>query len=413
MTGDVSVWLPLSLLGALVWGVWLIRQVLGAGYRPAQNDHWESTSVIVPIYREDWQVLERCLESWEANNPSEILLVVDHTEKALIPMVEARTRDEPRIRVIVVTPPGKRHALATGIRAAKSDILVLTDSDTMWAQGFLAKILMAFADSAVGGVGCRQNVFQPGTSIWRRLADWMLDVRFLHQLPPMARKKAIPCISGRTASYRRQAVLPVVDELEYETFWGKPCVSGDDGRLTWLILRDGWKTAYQINARAWTVFPNSFRGFLQQRVRWSRNSYRCYFRAMWKGWMWRQPLITPMSVIQNLTGPFTLLIPVGLLIWAIIDHSWFLAAVVGAWLLLGRAIKGVGHLLHRPEALLYLPLITVVFIIVMIPVKVYSLLTLNKQGWITRTSDKTVAEGQGSETLSPELQQGLISPAQN
>src|SRR5207253_1161837 len=83
---------------------------------------------------------------------------------------------------------------------------------------------------------CRQNVYRPGTSLWRRVADWMLDVRFIHYLPATARKGAVPCISGRTAAYRRHAILPVLDEMEFETFWGKPCISGDEGRLTWLLL---------------------------------------------------------------------------------------------------------------------------------------------------------------------------------
>jgi hyaluronan synthase len=302
---------------------------------------------------------------------------------------------------VVVVPPGKRHALAVGIREARSDVVVLTDSDPMWHKGFLRTLMMGFADTDVGGVGCRQNVYRPGTSLWRRVADWMLDVRYLHYLPAMARNGAIPCISGRTAAYRRAAVLPVVAELEYETFWGKRCISGDDGRLTWLILRDGWKAGYQINARAWTVFPNTFRGFVKQRVRWSRNSYRCYLRAMWRGWLWRQPVITSVSVIQNLVGPFTLMLATYFLIVELLAHRWGLAVLVGSWLMLGRAIKGVGHLFSEPEALLFLPLITVVFIVVMIPVKLYALVTLNKQGWITRREEGGVAEGQSSATLGP------------
>jgi N-acetylglucosaminyltransferase len=271
----------------------------------------------------------------------------------------------------------------------------------MWEDGFLPKLLAGFADARVGGVGCRQNVYQPGTSIWRRLADWMLDVRFLHYLPAMARVTAVPCISGRTAAYRRAAILPLLGDLEFETFLGKRCVSGDDGRLTWLILREGWRTGYQGNARAWTVFPNTFRAFVKQRIRWSRNSYRCYLRAVGRGWLWRQPVITSVSVIQNLLGPFTLALATTFLIVELVRHQWGLALLAWSWLLLGRAIKGVGHLFSEPSTLLYIPLITAVFIVVMIPVKFYALLTMNVQGWITRREDMDVAEGQSNQTLQP------------
>ncbi len=395
-------WVPLSFLGLFVWGSWIVRQVLGARYRPSLAPYSDPASVIVPVFREDEHVLDRCIRSWLANDPAEVLLVIDHSEHELIPVANGWAESNSRIRVIVVDPPGKRHALAVGVRAATSPIVLLTDSDTMWEEGFLSKVLSGFADPSVGGVGCRQNVYRPGASLWRRVADWMLDVRFIHSLPAMARHNAIPCISGRTAAYRRAAILPLLDELEFETFLGRRCISGDDGRLTWLILRDGWGAGYQMNARAWTVFPNSFRGFVNQRIRWSRNSYRCYVRAIGNGWMFHQPVVTSVNVIQNLVGPFTLSIAVYFLLRAVVDHSWIVAGVAAAWLLAGRAIKGIGHLASEPEALLYVPLVSVIFVIVMIPVKLYSLLTLNRQGWITRLAEGGVAEGQGSDTIDPD-----------
>lgn len=393
-------WLPLSLLGLLTWGGWGLRQLLGALYRPATNAHREAASVVVPVYREDVVVLERSLASWLRSDPDEVILVIDRSEHEAIARATEWSADDPRVRVLVVRPPGKRHALCAGIRAARCPIVVLTDSDTLWGDGFLRHLLMAFADLRVGGVGCRQNVLEPHSSIWRRSADWMLDVRFLHYLPCMARRQAVPCISGRTAAYRRAAVLPVLDELEFETFWGRRCISGDDGRLTWLVLRDGWRTAYQSSARAWTVFPNTLVGFAKQRIRWSRNSYRCYFRAAWTGWLWRQPLIMPISIAQNLIGPFTLLIPVTLAGVEAGRANYALAGAVVLWLVVGRGVKGFRHLRRDPSAFVFLPFIALVSILVMIPIKLYALLTLNRQGWVTRTADGAVAEGQASSTLS-------------
>jgi cellulose synthase/poly-beta-1,6-N-acetylglucosamine synthase-like glycosyltransferase len=404
-------WLPLSLLGVLVWGEWLIRQLFGRAYRPARDPHHETTSLVVPVYREDASVLEQSLATWLKNEPNEILLVIDHSEHELIGRAREWERREPRVRAIVVEPPGKRHALCVGVRAASADVAVLTDSDTFWADDFLVELVRGFADPEVGGVGCRQNVLQAETSLWRRIADWMLDVRFLHYLPCMARTKAIPCISGRTAAYRRAVILPLLDELEHETFFGKQCVSGDDGRLTWLIMREGYKAAYQSSARAWTVFPNNFRGFVKQRVRWSRNSYRCYFRAIWKGWLWKQPLLTPVSVVQNLVGPFTLLVPVSLTVRELAAGHLALAGAVSCWLVLGRGIKGFRHLLSSPRSLLLLPLMTLLVVFLIIPIKLWALLTLNKQGWVTRTEEEAVAEGQGSETLVLNLGLRLESEA--
>ncbi len=392
-------WVPVSIIGIVTWGAWLVRQGLGAMYRPRENDHTETTSMIVPVYREDPEVLEHCLETWLHNGPGEIILVIDHSEHEVIERATVWSSRDHRVRSIIAYEPGKRHALVLGIRAAIYDVVVLTDSDTVWRGEFLANLLMGFEPADVGGVGCRQNVFQPGDSLWRRVADWMLDVRFLHFLPAMARVDAIPCISGRTAAYRRAVVTPLLDELEFETFLGRPCISGDDGRLTWLILREGWKAGYQSSARAETVFPNNFSGFVKQRVRWSRNSYRCYFRAMGRGWLWRQPVITSVSVLQNLLGPFTLSLVTTLFTLALLRGDWPIATVTASWLLVGRSLKGIGHLVRAPKTVILLPVITAVFVVVMIPVKLYALATLNRQGWITRRLDQAVAAGQGHETL--------------
>lgn len=392
-------WVAMSAIGIFAWSGWLLRQLLGSIYRPATVEHHETTSLVVPVYREDPEILRRCIDSWLANDADEIILVIDQSEEAIIELAELWSQDEERIRSVIAYEPGKRHALCLGVRAARYDISVLTDSDTLWAPDFLRNLLSGFADPTVGGVGCRQNVYRAETSLWRRVADWMLDVRFLHFLPAMALQKGIPCISGRTAAYRTGAILPVLDELEFEYFFGRRCISGDDGRLTWLVLREGWRTAYQSNARAWTMFPNNFKGFVKQRVRWSRNSYRCYLRAMGRGWLWRQPVITSISVLQNLLGPFTLTIATGFLIGALIERQWWAVLVAATWLTFGRAVKGIGHLFNEPRALVYLPLITLVFIVVMIPIKFYALFTMNKQGWITRKSGQAVAEGQTVATL--------------
>jgi hypothetical protein len=113
-----------------------------------------------------------------------------------------------------------------------------------------------------------------------------------------------------------------------------------------------------------------------------------------------------ISVIQNLVGPFTLTLATYFLVLEALHRDWLLVGLAVSWLMLGRAVKSARHVLSEPEALLFLPLVTLVFIVVMIPIKWYALFTLNKQGWITRRPDRVVAEGQGGETLG--LASGLV-----
>ena len=390
--------IPVGLVGLLSWSVWLLRVTLSRRYRPTPVGFTTTTTAIVPSYREDPDIIARCLKSWLAENPTEIIVVPDIADRGVIDRLSRF--DDPRLQVIPFAHEGKRSALGVGIRAATSEILVLTDSDTEWVPGLLAAVQAPFADPLVGGVGTRQNAYQPESSVWRRVADWMIDVRYLDYVPSQGRAGAVACLSGRTAAYRRAAVLPVVGHLEHEFFLGKLCNSGDDGRLTWLILASGYKTVHQSTARTLSMFPDGLRPFLKQRIRWSRNSYRCYLTAMWKGWLWRQPLICQLSVLQVSLTPVTMGIAVNYLVrWFIQGQPWQVTIVL-VWLLLGRSVRGLSHLHQRPQDIMVLPLVAIMTIFVALFVKTYAILTMNRQGWLTRRSGMIGGEGQSAATLS-------------
>jgi hyaluronan synthase len=239
--------------------------------------------------------------------------------------------------------------------------------------------------------------------VWRRVADWMIDVRYLDYVRAQSRPGAVACLSGRTAAYRASAVRPVLENLEDEFFLGRRCVAGDDGRLTWLVLASGYRTVYQSTARALSMFPDRGRAFFKQRLRWSRNSYRTYLTAIWKGWLWRQPFITQLSVLQILLTPVTMGFAMTYLVaWVLHPQRWVAFIAVG-WLLAGRGLRGVSHLRERPGDLWLLPLVAVLTIIIALPIKTYAFLTMNKHGWLTRNAGQLGGDGQSAASLTRSL----------
>jgi N-acetylglucosaminyltransferase len=389
---------PLAAAGIVVWALWLYRAILSARSKPIEGDYRTTTSVIVPSYHEDPSILMRCLESWRAQDPTEIIIVLDIADLDAYERIEALNDD--RVRPILFEHVGKRSALGAGIRLATSELLVLTDSDTSWEPGLLVEVQKPFADRMVGGVSTQQNVYQRTTSIWRRVADWLVNLRYYNYVPAMGAAGAVPCISGRTAVYRRDAVLPVLERLENEFFLGKRCISGDDGRLTWLVLASGYKTVHQRSARALSMFPSSFSAFVKQRVRWSRNSYRCYLTAIAKGWLWRVPFVTKVTVLQILLTPVTMGFTIGYLLLGRLEFSTIGITIVAAWLLLGRGVRGFSHLRRHPGEILLLPLVALVVIFIALPIKLYAFITMNRQGWLTRHADSVGGDGQTASTLT-------------
>jgi hyaluronan synthase len=397
---DWHLLVPIGVVGVLSWSIWLIRKVLSAGYRSTVNLFRTTTSVVVPSYREDPDVLDRCLDSWLVQGPTEVIVVLDVEDTEAFARLTAR--DDTRLTVISFAHQGKRSALGVGIRAAQGEVLVLCDSDTSWLPGVLSAVQMPFVDPAVGAVSTRQNVYLPSSSVWRRVADWIIDLRYLDYVPATSRAGAVVCVSGRTAAYRRSTVLPVLEHLEHEFFLGRRCIAGDDGRLTWLVLASGYKTVHQNSARALSMFPSTFRAFCKQRVRWSRNSYRCYLTAAWNGWLWRVPLVSQVTVLQILFTPVTMFAAVYYVVASgFSDRGGQALALSLTWVLLGRAIRSTSHLRRRPSDLLILPLVAVVIAMVALPIKTYALFTMNKQGWLTRRADLTGGEGQDEASLAP------------
>ncbi len=388
----------MALAGLVVWSLWLYRVILSRRARPIVTDFRTTTSVVVPSFHEDVPILMRCLRSWLDQDPTEVIVVLDIADVEA--MEQIRALDDPRVRPFLFRHAGKRSALGVGIREAVGEVLVLTDSDTSWQPGLLEAVQMPFADPRVGAVSTQQNVYERTTSVWRRLADWLVNLRYHDYVPAMGQAGAVACVSGRTGAYRRDAVLPVLEHLENEFFLGRRCISGDDGRLTWLVLGSGYKTVHQSTARALSMFPASFRAFLKQRVRWSRNSYRCYLTAIHEGWLWRVPFVTKITVLQIILTPVTMGVTIGYLLFSRLEATPIGVSLAVGWLLLGRGIRSWSHLRRHPGEIVLLPLLTVVVVLIALPIKLFAFVTMNRQGWLTRHADTVGGDGQTQASLA-------------
>ena len=73
----------------------------------------------------------------------------------------------------------------------------------------------------------------------------------------------------------------------------------------------------------------------------------------------------------------------------------------------GRAIRGLSHLREHPNDIVILPVVVVMVMVIALPLKVISILTMRRSGWMTRHSDTTGGEGQDNASLH---HQGLLSP---
>lgn len=376
-------YIPLGIIGIWRWGVWIIRKIISLFYRPPKGTYRATLSIITPVYNEDPGMFQLALQSWENNKPDEIIAVIDYTDKSSIEIFNNFSKNFPGAKLIVTKKPGKRPALADGTRAASSEIVALVDSDTVWSPDIKDEILGTFADSQVGGLVTRQDILKPDT-LARKLFKILLDDRYLLEYPFLATvSDAILCLSGRTAVYRKTAIINELDKLENETFWGKPMISGDDKSLTNFIHAKGWKTRYLKNVKVYTNGTPDLAGYLKQKIRWTRNGLRSDSKVLFSGWIWGKNKMLALHMLDKLVSPLTLLIGFSYFIISLYLGHWPLALAIAAWWIVSRIIKIFPHLREKPADILIMPAYIIITLIVAI-IKIYAVITIDKQGWITR-----------------------------
>jgi hyaluronan synthase len=386
-------YIPLGIIGIWRWSVWIIRKIISLFYKSPEGTYKANLSIVTPVYNEDPEMFQLALYSWEANKPDEIIAVIDHTDKSSIEIFEKFSKIFSGAKMIVTEKPGKRPALVDGARASSSEIIAFVDSDTIWSADIKDTLLGTFADPEVGGLVTRQDILKTDT-LSRKLFKFLLDDRYLLEYPFLATvSDAILCLSGRTAVYRKIAIIDELDKLENETFWGKKMISGDDKTLTNLVHAKGWKTRYLRDVKVYTNGTTDVTSFLKQKLRWARNGLRSDSRVLLSGWVWKNHKMLALHMLDKLVSPVTLLLGFSYFIISLYLRHWQVALIIACWWLVSRIIKIYPHLKEKPRDILILP-IYVAMTFVVAAIKIYALITIDKQGWITRW-DKSRLKGLG------------------
>lgn len=373
---------PLGIIGVWRWSVWLLKEIVALNYKPTTGTYKSAVSIVTPVYNETPSVFKKALLSWQKNNPLEIIAVIDYTDKTCIAVFKEFAKKYKKAKLIITKTPGKRPALALGIKKAKSPIVALVDSDTIWDKDVLKNGIIPFKNAEIAGVATYQSVLNPKT-IAQKIFDTQLDLRYNDEFPFLAvGGNVLNCLSGRTAFYRKKVIVPMLSSLVNEKFNGKMMISGDDKSLTYLVLKAGHKVAYQGNSHVYTPGMEGLHQYFRQRLRWSRNELRAGIKAIREGWIFQYKLLVFFQFDKIAQAFVVILSPIYFFL-ALLSSHFGEAGIIFLWWTISRAIKMYPHLKRRPQDIIILPAFILSTFITGI-VKVYAFFTLNTQGWITR-----------------------------
>ena len=164
---------------------------------------------------------------------------------------------------------GKAAALNRGLSAARHDIVVMVDADTVFEPDTVGRIVAPFADHAVGAasgntkVGNRRGLL----GRWQHI-EYVMGFNLDRRLYDVLR--CMPTVPGAIGAFRR-AALDDVGGVSNATL-------AEDTDLTIALGRTGWRVVYVEDARAWTEAPTTVGDLWRQRYRWSYGT----MQAVWK-----------------------------------------------------------------------------------------------------------------------------------
>lgn len=381
-------YMPLALIGIWRWGVWVLKVALAQLYDPYNGIAPDlSVSIVVPVYRADPDDFMETTKTWIANDPHELIAVIDHGDTEIIERFQALADNHSNVSCIVTSTPGKRPALRDGVHATEGEIIALVDDDVRWRDDTLEEFLKPFSDPKIGAVSPKQ-VVRTQSTLSQKLYEAQMRLQFAIDYPALsAVSQSSSCVSGRTAVYRRNALLPVIDDLTEETFLGKQVISGDDKFLTRAVQASDWNwdVVYQSTSVIDIGAEPSPSEFLSQTVRWTRNTIRSDLKAMSEGWVFKRKALAYYNLDRFISMFAILLAPLYFSL-SLSRTAYTIAAAILIWWAISRSIKMYPYLREHKGGFVLVPIYTLGSF-VMSPVYLYALFSANTQGWLTRGDD--------------------------
>jgi len=243
---------------------------------PAGSSTWPRVSVVIPAFNEGAMV-ERSIRSVARSDyPAgylEILVVDDGSrDDTFFHMQHLRREFPDLVRLLRFDGNrGKRAALEVGFRAATGDILLTVDSDSEVEPSTVREMVTPFlVDARIGAVAGRVAVLNRDSLISRML-EVQYSLAFDFGRAAQSTYRTVACCPGALSAFRRELVVPYLNEWTTQTFLGRPVNHGEDQALTNIVLRQGMDTVYQRTAVVHTLAPTTYGGMTRMFVRWDRS----------------------------------------------------------------------------------------------------------------------------------------------
>ena len=182
----------------------------------------------------------------QERRPDDVIVVARSDDSPTLEALSEPRADGLSVRVLTVTKPGTVYALNTGLDACRTDILSITDDDTVPHPDWLSRILIHFInDPNLGGLSGRDwcydgQRFDDGSRNVVGRLQWFGRSIGNHHLvvgPP----REVDFFKGANMSYRAEAVAKLRFDSRLRGSGAQPC---EDLAFSLAVGISGWKLVY-------------------------------------------------------------------------------------------------------------------------------------------------------------------------
>lgn len=375
------------------------RRTSGPAWQEGGAAH-HTVATVVTVYNEAPEMLTRCLRSLleQSRRPQSVTVIDDcsATHDAATVIRQLRPDfEQAGVQLQFIRFPenrGKRHGLAAGFRQhPDADLYLCVDSDTVLDQHAVAELCAPFARRRINCVTGLVLAHNRSVNLLTRLIDMRYVNAFLGERVAYSRLGSVLCACGSLVVYRGQVIRRHLNDFLGQTFLGVPATFGDDRRLTYYCLTEG-QSVIQPAAVGYTDVPQTLKHYTRQQIRWGKSFIREGFllvgqlrhasRAFW--WLNLLEVATWLAFTSGLLTALTLtaLHPAG---WQLIaSYAVYVCAM--AWLRSIHYLRRAASVpvVDRTLTFAAAPLYALLNLGLLLPLRLYSLATLRRNGWGTR-----------------------------
>lgn len=292
---------------------------------------------------------------------------------------------------------GKSLTVLAMAQAAKGEYLVSVDSDCLFEPQCIRELMSGFADLEVGAVGGQFGIAEPNVSLLTQMQTIIYGFSFNFLKIVESFIGRVQCLGGPMVSFRKDLFLTLIPRIEKRSFFGVRITNGEDRAITQFILLKNLKTVINMRARCLVGTPSTWKGYLNQQLRWRRSAMGQWFEALFQS-----PSRVKESSALTLLG--STLPMLSMMTWMVLFFYLalvgmllpFMASLVLVHFLIAPAI-GLAFNLYMnrryPDQVIKNPFLAPACLAIWFPISMFfisivALLTLDDGGWVTRQSAK-------------------------